>query len=1424
MRKLKLLLASVALLFGGGISVWAQTDVTSTYLTNADFSGTYTSAYTINTNRYVYQPNGWTVDYVNVSTWNMTVVGSTDAMASNFTDTYAVPADNNKYMVRFRDNKPSEYVDLSQTITVLEKGWYTFSADLIRENGSKINVALYAGETTVSNSNAGKWENSSFTLLLDANTEIKVGIKFTNLAADGVKAGADNVKIMFSAINNGDDVTSLITNADVTSTTGWTNGRTNSNQQYTGAPDNTYMDTWNATLDQKQVVKLPAGYYLLKAATRASEGITGGNIYGYVKEDDITFQTDIHKEGAGGNLLGNGWAWTRVPVTVTQTSDVTIGFWSNCSGSQWAGADNFTLTYYDSELNLKAAQFEQVRSDAAAWKTKLDATISTGAKSLLTAEDGKSYASVADYNAAIARLEAAITFARTTYLTLKARYDAAKNAVKALPEQTEVYTGSASINADEDALDEQVDAATTKEEVDNAILAWRNAAATFLGAVTVKEGQYFNITNIFLDNADFSAGNILGWETNYVSGQQAQNIGYQGANYTNEDVTISQFIEAWKPQPGTLGDGYLRQTVQNLPEGKYTLEADAISVQQKDENLEVAGSYLYIYADGVDYKTALNTLNNKPQHFSREFLFTGEGDVVFGLKTESSTGNWLCADNFVVKFYGIDLSAYVTQLADAVAEAEAVTGIPDGAATVLAGVVTEYNKSYNTSKAYAAAISAIQTATATALSFKTPFANYNTAKETAEAFEEDAMFADAWTALQDAISSYTISNEDLANTSITVETLNTAKDNFVNANNAATAAVAAKTTYTNATELINGGTNVNLTTLITNPSFEDNLTGWTNVGSMVIQNNTSFGKTGSKYAEYWQPNGTKGLSQNIASLPAGIYTLTLDAKARGVTSAKLFANTNEVPMTIGDQQNTYNLTFEIADKAAVNIGFEGVGTGAGSSWFAMDNFTLTYVGTINDLTYTLATGKMGTDKSAAQESAETTFLSEKTLPNYNALLTAIAEAEASKATYESLKTIIDVAEGEKEGTNFVTSAALTTFEEAIAGAKTAWENVTYTEQQASDAIGYIRWCISNYLGSTWITPDPKPEGWWYFNTWSTEGDTDGTNFFNPFFENFVGNTNNLPANTFTAQLTGLENGRYEVEIWARVQRRSDADFNADNSMITMNVNGGSAVSLMSGQETVGSGTSQMRLGRYTAVGNVTDGTLTLTINVKLGANVHWLSWRDVKYTKLGPAITISEDDTAVPTPEAIANVTLTRTLSASYWNTFSVPFDMAIPDGWSVKEFDSATDNVINFKNAESIVAGKPYLVKPTTDVENPFFESVNVKSTEGSTDGEGDYKFAAQIYNKSLATDGTIAYLATDGKIKKLNTASGLKGLRAYFIIPAGAAARINFIDDETTGISRIENSELRIENSVYNLQGQRVNKAQKGLYIKNGKKVIVK
>ena len=204
---------------------------------------------------------------------------------------------------------------------------------------------------------------------------------------------------------------------------------------------------------------------------------------------------------------------------------------------------------------------------------------------------------------------------------------------------------------------------------------------------------------------------------------------------------------------------------------------------------------------------------------------------------------------------------------------------------------------------------------------------------------------------------------------------------------------------------------------------------------------------------------------------------------------------------------------------------------------------------------------------------------------------------------------------------------------------------------------------------------------------------------------------------------------------------------------------------------------------------------------------------------------ISEEATAVASENHTfyETVSLTRTLSKDYWNTFSVPFDMAIPDGWSVKEFDSASDNVINFKDASTIKAGEPYLVKPNVDVENPVYYNVIVSSTEGSTDGTGEYKFAAQIYAKDLATDGTIAYLATDGSVKKL-TSGGIKGLRAYFIIPASvSSARIAFIDDEITGIKNLTPT-LSEGEGVYDLQGRKVAQPTKGLYIQNGKKVIMK
>ena len=75
--------------------------------------------------------------------------------------------------------------------------------------------------------------------------------------------------------------------------------------------------------------------------------------------------------------------------------------------------------------------------------------------------------------------------------------------------------------------------------------------------------------------------------------------------------------------------------------------------------------------------------------------------------------------------------------------------------------------------------------------------------------------------------------------------------------------------------------------------------------------------------------------------------------------------------------------------------------------------------------------------------------------------------------------------------------------------------------------------VDNFLLSAWDTNPDFQDAAYYINTWSTEGDTDGSNFKVPFFEYFG---NPLPAKTLTATMNGLEPGKYE-HLLTRLQRQ-----------------------------------------------------------------------------------------------------------------------------------------------------------------------------------------------------------------------------------------------------------------------------------------------
>lgn len=189
-----------------------------------------------------------------------------------------------------------------------------------------------------------------------------------------------------------------------------------------------------------------------------------------------------------------------------------------------------------------------------------------------------------------------------------------------------------------------------------------------------------------------------------------------------------------------------------------------------------------------------------------------------------------------------------------------------------------------------------------------------------------------------------------------------------------------------------------------------------------------------------------------------------------------------------------------------------------------------------------------------------------------------------------------------------------------------------------------------------------------------------------------------------------------------------------------------------------------------------------------------------------------------------ATVRLKRTLSSSNWNTFAVPFSIESLEG-TIREYDHADGTTLVFKNAATIEAGKPYLMKPTADIVNPTYSDITLSAEAAKSIEDGGYAFVAIYSPTDLATDKTEQFLKQDGKLYyPTSDGTQLRGLRAYFKMPAGQSASLFFIDDAdlATGISDT-NRETTANNRYYNLNGQRVATPRKGLYIVNGKKLII-
>lgn len=234
----------------------------------------------------------------------------------------------------------------------------------------------------------------------------------------------------------------------------------------------------------------------------------------------------------------------------------------------------------------------------------------------------------------------------------------------------------------------------------------------------------------------------------------------------------------------------------------------------------------------------------------------------------------------------------------------------------------------------------------------------------------------------------------------------------------------------------------------------------------------------------------------------------------------------------------------------------------------------------------------------------------------------------------------------------------------------------------------------------------------------------------------------------------------------------------------------------------------------------------------------------------------------------VAQVKIARKMVANRWTTCVLPFSLnrqqvdaifgpaysaTAKEGTQILYFDHIEGNKAYFvRHAyNTIVAGKPFLIKPTKDVESintadvTDYKYVTIENTEPNDWCESSGYVWTSSYNKMNIVKNDYFIGASDGKFKAYSAASGtVKGFRGFLKanLPAGAKPKMLSIstssitdgnDGETTGIEDLiitTDGELMPANSrVYNINGQLVSEdassfqsLPSGIYIINGKKYI--
>ena len=659
------------------------------------------------------------------------------------------------------------------------------------------------------------------------------------------------------------------------------------------------------------------------------------------------------------------------------------------------------------------------------------------------------------------------------------------------------------------------------------------------------------------------------------------------------------------------------------------------------------------------------------------------------------------------------------------------------------------------------------------------------------------------------------------------------------------------------------------------PGNSGNLDYWTNTDGASLQNNLW---------EYWQVAGGT-TTQNIATaLPAGYYTLTAIAYTRDNMTATLHAGENTMNI-VGVNSNTVNTRSEgdawIAQGNGINklqfklnesttnleIGLTADNTTA-DYWMCWRSFELKYLGTnpvslfVSDYEEALAAANTanndeananvtGSEKTAIEnaiaDKPEQTIESyiEKTeaLKAATQAFVAAAPDYNAYAAEKAIAEMIGVTPGEEPANAAAAAAGVNALK--VAEFDFVKENYKYDYEPVIGTFG-------EWTGTATVGGQPGTPHYLSNEHWSGQ-----THAYYEQDENGWGNANGW---TIKYEKTAkLPAGDYMLKVAARSSAGTTSlvSCSATENTVTLPNNGAYAKGIDLDGKAAFEGDNFAREGvgfgwewRFLPFTLTEETEVTMTFYAEANSINQWMSIADgtlLSKQEIQNIVEIAGTDEAAPEAQIATSVITDRKLLEGL-NTVIFPFvttdaelgaTTVLAYTGTTVEADGLTFNFQKVAPVDGVVtlqANTPYAVFVAADqTENLTFGTKNINPGGGwynecvTDDPNDQFDFRGTYGEVKKGNDSFITnkdYIAGKERFVKASGGNRLQAYRAYLQFvgteePANVAFNFGgFVVDGIEAVELLNN----LSGNIYNLNGQKLQKAQKGINIVNGKKVLVK